>query len=173
MKEKVRPIYEALQGCLSSAPLAKEQAYILESPIWEHYHRYIDKLGQLTGEKFDEYKVLPFSDAEYTKISVLDYRTKLNSLIMALHGKFFNDEPPPFSGAPGVVVSQLQQQSQSMQMQVKELIHALIKEVEEKIEDSEEKKSILKSLKDLTTNETFASVTGAAIGEILKRVAQL
>lgn len=57
------------------------------------------------------------------------------------------------------------------QVEVKELVKALINEVEEKIpETNKEKKPVLKSLKELTTNETFASVTGNVIGEILKKI---
>lgn len=117
MKEKVRPIYQALMGCLSSAPLPEKQGYILESPIWEQFHRYIDKLNELTKEDYNEYKLSILSDQDWgQKISVQEYRSKLNSLIMYLHGQFFPEESFPFSGSPGVVVSQVQQQSQNAQI---------------------------------------------------------
>ena len=58
------------------------------------------------------------------------------------------------------------------QVAVKELVEALEAEIEEKVPEGEEKKNILHSLKEITTNETFASVAGTVIGEILRRVAR-
>lgn len=56
------------------------------------------------------------------------------------------------------------------QVAVKELVKALEEEIEEKVPEGEEKKNILHSLKEITTNETFAAVAGTVIGEILRRV---
>lgn len=56
------------------------------------------------------------------------------------------------------------------QVAVKELVDALAKEIEEKVPESEERRSVLSKLKEITTNETFASVAGTVIGEILRRV---
>lgn len=56
------------------------------------------------------------------------------------------------------------------QVAVKELVNALSEEIKETVPESEEKKSVLKTLKDITTNETFATVAGTVIGEILRRV---
>jgi hypothetical protein len=49
-------------------------------------------------------------------IAVSTYRQKLGGLISWLHGKYFTDEPPPFSGMPSTVIIQVQQQSVSVQM---------------------------------------------------------
>jgi hypothetical protein len=56
------------------------------------------------------------------------------------------------------------------QVSVKELVNALSEEIEDKVPQGKEKQSILQSLKEITTNETFASVAGTVIGEILRRV---
>lgn len=56
------------------------------------------------------------------------------------------------------------------QVAVKELVEALKEEIEEKIPESDSKKNVLTSLKEITSNETFAAVTGTVIGEILRRV---
>lgn len=56
------------------------------------------------------------------------------------------------------------------QVAVRELVEALQEEIQEKVPESENKKSVLKTLKEITTNETFASVAGTVIGEILRRV---
>ena len=56
------------------------------------------------------------------------------------------------------------------QVVVKEFVNAVSEEIREKVPEGEEKKNILHSLKEITTNETFASVAGTVIGEILRRV---
>ena len=50
------------------------------------------------------------------------------------------------------------------------MVDALSEEIKEKVPEGEEKTNILHSLKEITTNETFASVAGTVIGEILRRV---
>lgn len=119
MNEQVRPLYEALMGCLSSAPTPKDQGYILDAPIWGHYHDLIEKLNGVTKEDYGDHKVQIISDQDWgQKISVQEYRTKLNSLIMFLHGKFLSTDNLPFSGNPGVIVTQSQNQSQNMQITI-------------------------------------------------------
>jgi hypothetical protein len=54
------------------------------------------------------------------------------------------------------------------QVHVKDIIEEISKQVEDRVSDGEQKLSVLKGLKELTTNETFASVTGAFVGEVLK-----
>jgi len=56
------------------------------------------------------------------------------------------------------------------QVTVKQLVEALQKEVQEKVPESEEKRTVLKTLKQLATSETFTSVAGSMISEILRRV---
>ena len=56
------------------------------------------------------------------------------------------------------------------QVAVREFVEALKQEIEENVGDSNEKRSVLQALKALTTNETFASVSGTFIGEVLRRV---
>lgn len=58
------------------------------------------------------------------------------------------------------------------QVAVKELVEALEEEIKEKVPESEERKGVLEGLKKITTNETFASVAGALIGEVLRRVSR-
>lgn len=56
------------------------------------------------------------------------------------------------------------------QVAVKELVEALREEIQEKVPESEEKQTVLRSLKDITKNETFATVAGTVLGEILRRI---
>jgi len=56
------------------------------------------------------------------------------------------------------------------QVAVKELVEALEEEIQEKVPESEKKQTVLRSLKDITKNETFATVAGTVLGEILRRI---
>jgi hypothetical protein len=56
------------------------------------------------------------------------------------------------------------------QVEIKDLVEALGEEIKEKVPEGDEKKNVLHSLKEITTNETFASVAGTVIGEVLRRV---
>jgi len=116
MKEKVRPIYSELQGYLSQAP-KKNKGLIFESSMWEQHNQTIDELNNITGKNYDRYKVEVKSiDWNRTMRRVIysqSYRTKLSGLILRLHGEYFSDEPPPFSGMPSTIISQQQVQSQS------------------------------------------------------------
>jgi len=51
-------------------------------------------------------------------------------------------------------------------------VKALESEIKERVVEGEEKKSVLDSLKKITNNETFASVTGVVLGEVLKRISR-
>lgn len=118
-KEQIRPIYEALMGCLSSAPLPEKVGYLFEASIWEKHHKYIDKLKEITKEEYSDYKLTVIHDQDWgSKISVQEYRTQINSLIMALHGQYFKEETQPFSGQPGIVLNQMQNQSQNVSVMI-------------------------------------------------------
>ncbi|TSC65140.1 MAG: hypothetical protein G01um101477_609, partial [Candidatus Doudnabacteria bacterium Gr01-1014_77] len=58
------------------------------------------------------------------------------------------------------------------QIYIKDVVEAISKEIEEKVPDNEDKRSVLEGLKKLTSNETFASVTGSFVGEMLKKLVQ-
>ena len=114
MKEQVRPIYSELQGYLSQAP-ARDKGLIFEASIWEQHNQTIDELNTVTGKNYDRYKVEVRSiDWNRTMRRVIDsqsYRIKLGGLVSRLHGEYFSDEPPPFSGMPSTVITQHQIQN--------------------------------------------------------------
>jgi len=58
------------------------------------------------------------------------------------------------------------------QVVIGDLVKALESEIKERVVEGEEKKSVLDSLKKITNNETFASVTGVVLGEVLKRISR-
>jgi hypothetical protein len=55
-------------------------------------------------------------------------------------------------------------------IQVSELMLAIISQAEEALPDGPEKNKILSALKSVTTNPTFASIAGAGLPEIIKRL---
>jgi len=55
-------------------------------------------------------------------------------------------------------------------IQVSELMLAIISEAEEKLPEGPEKNKILSELKNVTANPTFAAIAGASLPEILKQL---
>lgn len=56
------------------------------------------------------------------------------------------------------------------QVAVRELMQAIEEEIKDKAPEGENKQKILNGIKEITENETFASVAGTVLGEILRRV---
>ena len=80
-------------------------------------------------------------------MSSSEYRQKLSGLISRLHGEYYSDEPPPFSGIPGTINIQTQQQSQSVQVQILLDMQSLIYERLPKFQEGTPEKSFLEKLK--------------------------
>ena len=150
MEEQIKPIYEALMGCLSPVPTSGS---LTESLIWEKYQNYVDKISEIAKEDYSDYKKLnilpPIQGFSSERVSVLEYRTQLNSLIMALHGKYFSKDPMPFSGQPGMIVSQSQSQSQEVNIAIITQVQDLIDKRLYGSELEEKEKSFLGKIKSL------------------------
>lgn len=117
-KEEIRPIYAELQGCLSQAP-GLDKCVIYNAQVWQHVNGVVDELSRISGEDYSRFR-MP-TERDYTsqeRVQIDVYRTKLSSLISRLHGKYFADEQPPFSGMPQTVNIQTQQQSQVVHIQM-------------------------------------------------------
>lgn len=146
-KEDVRPIYAELQGCLSQAPPGKDKNGVSRAPsdvILEHFNHVIDELNNVSNEDYNRFKL---RTGGWT--NSLTYRTKLDGLISRLYGKYFSDEPAPFSGMPSQVISQTQQQSQSFQVELLLQIQSKIDEQLSKLEAGDTKKrNFLEKVKD-------------------------
>jgi len=175
MKEKIRPIYYELQGYLSQAP--KEKNVIFENSVWEHYNTKIDELSSISGEDYSSYKVNPIKWGDGLAVEILNYRTKLGGLIARLHGKFFPDESPPFSGMPSTIITQTQQQTQSFQIQMLLEIQSKIDEKTSQFnEGSKERrfldkiKNSLSSVKDTSQLITLILKVGKEIGLTLGQI---
>jgi hypothetical protein len=148
-KEDIRPIYAEPQGYLSQAPSEKMAGPILDANLWEQANQAIDELNQISGEDYSRFKLAPQQPAG-SMASYLGrdtYRGKLGGLISRLHGKYFADEPPPFSGMPATVISQNQIQSQSVQVQILLDLQSKIDEKLHKFEEGSKERTFLEKLK--------------------------
>jgi hypothetical protein len=150
-KEDIRPIYAELQGCLSQAPPGKDKnGYSREvtDDILNHFNNLIDELNNVAKEDNNRFKLRTggWTDS-------LTYRTKLGGLISRLHGQYFSDEVAPFSGMPSTVITQSQQQSQSIQVQMLLDFQSKIDAQLQKLEPGDKKRSFLEKIK-----ESLASV---------------
>ena len=124
MKDKVRPIYNELQGYLSQAPEAtsgRERIYD-DTSLVNQLNSSIQELEQLTQKDYTRYKErvqsTPWNRDVRQFFDLLSYRSKLGGLISRLYGEYFSDEPAPFSGMPSTIVNQHQSQNQSTYVQI-------------------------------------------------------
>jgi hypothetical protein len=113
--QEIRPIYEELQGLMSSVPAGP---IVRDESFWIHFHGLIEELEKVTGKDYKRYQVVV--DRRYGEplMMATDYRSKVNALIMRLHGEYFVDETHPFSGSPTTVVNQSSKQEQSQNQSV-------------------------------------------------------
>jgi len=151
MKEQVRPIYSELQGYLSQAP-AGDKGLIFEASIWEQHNQTIDELNTVTGKNNDRYKVEVRSiDWKRTMRRVIDsqsYRIKLGGFISRLHGEYFSDEPPPFSGMPSTMITQHQIQNQATYVQILLDLQSKIDEKLQEYKEESKEKTFLEKIKN-------------------------
>jgi len=145
-KEDIRPLYSEIQGYLSQAPDTNEKTQVLrDKNLWEHYNQTINELNMVTGENYDRFKVEPQRSQLGLYLYPTTYRGKIGGLISRLHGKYFSDEPVPFSGMPTTVINQSQTQNQSIQMLLE--INDLLHEKLSKAESGSKEKTFLEKIK--------------------------
>lgn len=158
-KEKIKPLYEEFQGYLSQVPkpeLPGTRSY--DDSLWNQYNEAVDLLNKISGEDFDRFKIQPRRESGFTACIIIDtYRQKLGGLISHLHGKYFPDELPPFAGMPTTVITQTQQQNQTVQMlfEIRDKIEAKMAGY---AEGSKEKKFLQKFKESLTSISTWAQL---------------
>lgn len=120
---QIKPVYEDLQGRLSQLPISGD----IERSVWEHYNVTVDKLSQVTGDDYGEYKAITKPPRYYDGHMIhaesypsTELRTKMMGLVMKVYGQYFPLEQRPFSGpsSPGVVVSMNQQQAQATHIEM-------------------------------------------------------
>ncbi len=110
-QEEVRSLYSEFKGYLSQLPLPKDSNENMWSEdSWDQYNGAINELNRVTGKNYDRFLIRPPRNEEYVNLAT--FRQRLHGLISRLHTEYFSKEPEPFSGGPGIVISQNQQQTQ-------------------------------------------------------------
>ncbi len=147
-KSEIRPLYSEFQGYLSQIPQPKSTTDVIdEESVWNRFNRSIDKLIALTNDQeLARFRIQPIREYQTPFIRAIAYRQSLGGLISYLHGKYFSDETPPFSGMPSTVIHQSQYQHQSIQL-VLEFQEQIINRMADYPEGSKEKK-FLQKIKD-------------------------
>ena len=119
MKNKIRPLYSEFQGYLSQAPTSSTTTdSIFDEVMWNQYNDALKLLCDETGKDYTRFiidsKASKYGPSSYVRVDT--YRQKLGGLISNLHGEYFSDETPPFSGMPSTVITQTEQQTMSIQL---------------------------------------------------------
>lgn len=172
MEEQIKPIYEALIGCFSSCQTPKEQPSIYDESIWDQYNSFLSLLKDLCHEEFAPFEITVNNSRDWGRyVSCQEYRTKLNSLIMYIHGKYFSKEIAPFGNTSGTIINQNQSQNQNIQISIIIEMQDLIdkKLYGEKLEENEKTflqkiKSILPNIKTATELVQQILVTATSLG---------
>jgi hypothetical protein len=178
-KETIRPIYSELQGYLSQAPKTMDRTdrsvRMAYRRILEQLNNTIDRLNEVSGEDYSRFKVELEGEP-----NPLPYRTKLSGLISWLHGEYFSDEQPPFSGMPSTVITQTQQQNQTFQVELLLQMQSKIDEQLHKLEAGDERRGFLERVKGALKSVRNASElialwleTGQEFGLTLEQLLEL
>jgi hypothetical protein len=175
-KEEVRPIYAELQGYLTQIPDKKEYFYIDNHFIWEQYNALIEELQKVTGRKYIRFLLVPNGG----QIETILYRQNLGGLIARLHGEYFSNEVAPFAEMPSTIITQSQNQTQSLHIQllleVSDLIHKKLSTVPEGSKEKtflERIKASLSSVKDISHLVTLFMTTAHQLGITIEQLKTL
>lgn len=145
-KEKIRPIYSELQGYLAQAPKTDDSFF--QEKEWEQYNNTVDELNKLTDKDYNKFKLEP-ARGGYGEIFVRleTYCQKLGGLIARLHGEYFSDEVVPFAEMPSTIITQSQNQNQSVHVQLLLEVNNLIHEKLNKAKEGSKEKKFLEKIK--------------------------
>lgn len=179
-KQAIRPIYSELQGYLAQAP--KEGA-TYEMRVWEDYNKTIEELNSLTGKNYNKFSLTPTPSSHPQGSPHLNYdvyRGKLGGIIARLHGEYFSDEPAPFASMPSTIITQSQNQTQSLHVQLLLEVNDLINEKLNKVgEGTKEKKFLekikgsLSAVKNVSQLISLIMTTAKAVGIPIDQLASL
>ncbi|MBU1046874.1 hypothetical protein KKH36_03805 [Patescibacteria group bacterium] len=179
MKEKIRPIYSELQGYLSQAPepIPGRETTSNGVEIVEQLNSSIEELEEISGDDYSRYKEnIKITKSGSTRyFDLLSYRSSLGGLISRLHGKYFSDENPPFSGMPSTVINQNQSQITYVQvlLEMQSKIDSKIPEYEEGTRERsflEKVKSSLSGISDINSLVVLILKTAKDLGLTLEQI---
>jgi len=151
-KSDLRPIYSELQGYLAQAPslTSNEHRTIYDESVWKQYNEAVAILSKLTQKDYNRFCVAPILGASGRSyyLPLVSYRQKLGGVINAIHAEYFSDEQVPFSGSPSTVISQTQQQGQSLHVQILLDFQGKIDERISNYEEGSKEKTFLEKIKN-------------------------
>ena len=104
-------------------------------------------LSIISGKDYGRFLIEPKSDRNVPYIYLITYRQKLGGLISALHAEYFGNELAPFSGVPSTIITQSQQQNQSVHIQMLLEIQSKIDEKIPHYPEGSKERSFLQKLK--------------------------
>jgi hypothetical protein len=157
MKENIRPIYSQLQGYLKQLPkVDKHNRFIKSSSAWEGYHKTLDRLSEITGEKYDDFKLevetghIGIGDNakvyNYVKLDIFSFQ--LGGLISNLHGKYFSEERNPLDGTPSTIINTTQNQTQTVKIEIAIEMNELITSKMSEYKKGTKERKFLEQVKD-------------------------
>ena len=155
-KEKIRSLYGEFIGYLSQLPMPKRNDVGLDDEsLWTQYNDSVRLLSKVSGEDYSSFLIEPLNSHTFGPfIRLVTYRQKLGGLIAKLHREYFETEQAPFSGGPDVVISQTQQQSQSLFIQMLLDVQSRIDEKLPTLKDGSDEKGFLQKLKSTLSGVT-------------------
>jgi len=145
-KEDVRPIYAELQGYLAQEIKTGSATY--DSSFWERPNQAITELEKITGKKYSRFMLTPKTTTSGSLLIAYDtYRQQLGGIIARLHAEYFSDEIPPFADMPKTIITQSQNQNQSLQIQLLLEVQELINKKLGTVQDGSKEKTFLEKIK--------------------------
>ena len=164
-KDEIKSLYAEFMGFLSQIPsqtVPNESLY--DESLWTQYNDSVNRLTKLSGNDYTAFVIRPEKDYSPPCISLITLRSKLGGLISKIHAEYFPELPEPFSGKPSVVITQTQQQNQSLIILLE--VQSKIDEKLSKYEEGSKEHGFLKKLK--SSLPTILNVTQliTTIGQI-------
>jgi hypothetical protein len=167
-KDEIRPLYATFIGFLSQTPLGQNpQDTLYDSALWEQYNATIKQLNSITQKNYDEFIITSKTSStggHFIRIATL--RVKLGALISRLHSEYFVDDPPPFSGSPSTIITQSQNQTQNISIQILLDTQKIISEKMPQLEEGSKEKTFFQKLQG-----SLSSIK--SIGELLSTIMTL
>ncbi len=153
-KRELKAIYSELRGYLAQAPDIKYEYPIHEESVWEQYNAAVNLLNEISGKDYSHFSIKPEQSPSSTRpsIGIIAYRNKLGGLISKLHGEYFADEPNPLDGVPSTIMTQSQEQNQSVHIQMLLDIRSKIDEKIPNYPEGSKERNYLQKLKSLLSS---------------------
>ena len=153
MKEKLRPVYFELKGYLTQFPTSEIKYIIYDEPVWKQYNDAVKLVVKISEkEDYSRFLIIPSDSVVGPYVELFTYQQKLYGLISRLQGEYFSDEPSPFGGTPNTVITQSQQQNQSVHIQMLLDIQSKVDEKIPKYPEGSKENNFLQKFKSMLSS---------------------